>query len=337
MKPTLVLAALLALPLAAQQATPSSHGTQIVVTALGNDHQPAAPIAASQVQLHLNGHADPIAQWAPYGPNQRIDLTVAIDDDTQHLGTGIDDIKTFIRNLPANVAVGVVYLHTGSFEVASGVTLNHAAAASKVRMPSGMRDSSPSPFGSLRDLLRHWPQQPGVRRELVMLSDGREETGVNDQSNHTFQSALATALAGGVVVYTIYASGGTDYAQGQLSNNSLVPDAAQALGQPRGTTIASGTPLSVFRNSNLDAANGSQNLSLLASETGGEGYANGISNSSRLTQYFNDINRRLTSQYRLVFTPNRAKDHGMTKVEVKVSHSHAHITAPKAVFLTPKS
>ncbi|MGH9476393.1 MAG: hypothetical protein ACRD1C_08670 [Terriglobales bacterium] len=334
---TVALAFGLALPVLAHQVAnppPLAPGSeQLVVTALGDHDAPASGIEPQQVQLKEDGHVVPIAKWAPFPSNERLDLAVAIDDDTRNLGTGLDDIKTFIRNLPANVAVGVLYLRTGSFEVAQNFTFNHAAAAKMVRMPSGARNSSPSPFGSLHNLIAHWPYHSGLRRELVMISDGQEEAGENDADNHTYQAAVAAAVAGGVVVYTIYASGGTNYAQGQVPNNVLVPDQSQQMGAlPTGAS----TPLQVFRGSNLTALNGSQNLSLLAAATGGEGYSQGVTSSARLTQYFGDIAHRLAAQYQLVFTPSAAKAHGMTKVEVNVHHRHAQITAPKDIYLTPR-
>lgn len=337
MKLLVFLVLAFALPMAAQQPARNppplpSGTTQLVVTAVGNHDQPAAGIQPAQVRLKVAGHETPLTSWAPFPPTERLDLAIAIDDDTQNMGTGLDDVKTFIRNLPANVAVGVLYLHTGSFAVAQNFTFDHAGAAKMVRMPSGARNSSPSPFGSLLSLLQHWPNHSGLRRELVMISDGQEETGENDASNHTYQSAVAQAVASGVVVYTIYASGGTNYAQGQLPNDTLVPNEAAAEGGVAGPPVGA-TPLTVFRGSNLTALNGSQNLSLLAAITGGEGYSQGITNSARLTQYFNDIALRLASQYQLVFTPPGGNHQGMTKVEVQINHAHAKITAPKDIYL----
>lgn len=315
----------------------AAQGTQLIVTALGKHDQPAAAIAQSQVQVKQGHSVDSILQWAPFPADQRLDLAIAIDEDTQNMSTGLDDVKTFITHLPKNVAVGIVYLHTGSFGVAENFTFDHAAAVQKVRMPSGMRNSSPSPFGSLRDLLHRWPYHSGLRRELVLISDGQEEVGNNGPDNQTVQAAIADAIASGVVVYTIYASGGTHHAEGQVPNNVLVPNEAQA---ETGTAVAtpgmSGTPLGVFRNSNLDVERGSQNLSQLAGDTGGQAYSQGITSSERLTQYFNDIAARLGSQYRLVIQPDTQKPHGMTRIEIKVHHSDAKITAPGWIYLVPK-
>ncbi|MGH9413964.1 MAG: hypothetical protein ACRD0Y_09525 [Terriglobales bacterium] len=325
------LACGLALPMAAQQPAASS-GVQLIVTALGKHGQPAAPIALSQVQVKQGHNQDPILQWAPFPANQRMDVAVAIDEDTTNMRTGLDDVKTFIKKLPANVAVSVVYLHTGSFGVASNFTLDHTAAAQKVRMPSGVHSSSLSPFGSVADLLHRWPRHPGLRRELIMISDGRESAGGNNANSPAVQGAIADAIAGGVVVYTIYASGGKDYAPGQIPNNVMVP---QEPGTPVGTG-AVGTPLGAFRSSNVGQANGSENLSLLASDTGGQAYSQGITSSERLTQYFDDIAARMASQYRLVIQPNTRKPHGMTRIEVKVHHSHAGITVPGWIYLAPQ-
>lgn len=337
MKLLAVFTLALAAPLVAQQPAsnpaPLAPGSvQMVVTALGSDSRPAPAIQPSQVQLKVDGHEVPITAWKPFPASERLDLAIAIDEDTQNMGTGLDDVKTFIKNLPANVAVGILYLHTGSFSVAQNFTFDHAGAARMVRMPSGARNSSPSPFGSLSAVLQHWPYHSGLRRELVMISDGQEETGENDANNHTYQAAVAQAIAGGVIVYTIYASGGTNYTQGQIPNNVLVPSAegADPAAPPYGSA---GTPLGRFRASNLTALNGSNNLSQIAATTGGEGFSQGITSSARLTQYFDEITRRLESQYQLVFTPASGKEQGMTKVEVKVNHTHARIAVAKDIYL----
>lgn len=327
--PVLVLAAALPWVLAqAQQAPSPAAGTRLVVTAVPRGGG-AEPIETAQVEVKQGSHKLSIEHWAPYTSSDRLDLALAIDEDTRGLHSALDDLKTFVTSLPANVAVGIVYFHTATFAVAENFTLDHQAAAAAIRLPSGSPSSSPSPYGSLRALILHWPQHPGVRREVVMISDGEEHAGGNDANNSALQMALGEAVAGNVVVYTIYAAGNEDTSAHEVDNTQLVPDIASNDPSQKQTL----TPVQVFRNSNLDQANGNNNLSQLSKATGGESYSQGITTGSRMTSYFTDISRRLESQYQLTVLPYLSDGNGLVGLKVKINHTDAKVTAPEKIYV----
>lgn len=312
----------------APQPPAANAGTQLVVTAVPQGGG-AEPIQQAQVEVKQGSHKLTIEHWAPYTANDRLDLALAIDEDTHGLNSALDDVKNFVAGLPANVAVGIVYFHTGSFAVAENFTMDHKAAAAAIRLPSGSASSSPSPYGSLSALIEHWPSHPGVRREVIMISDGEEHAGGNDANNRALQQALGEAVARNVVVYTIYAAGNEDNSAHGVDNTQLVPDMAGADPSQK----QADTPLTVFRNSNIDQANGNNNLSQLSKATGGESYSQGITTGSRMTSYFTDISRRLAAQYSLVVLPYLSDDHGVVGVKVKVNHADAKITAPEKIYI----
>lgn len=288
---------------------------QLVVTALLPKGQPAAAITAAQVALHLGSAPAAVADWRPV---PQVDLGVVLDEDTQHLGTGLADLKAFVAHLPASTAVAIVYMHTGVVTIAQALTQDHARAVAALRMPTGAADSSPSPYGSLQDLLARWARHPGRIREMVVLSDGQEHVGGDTGGNVTMEAALQGAVAAGVVVFTIYAPG---------ANTS---DPAAEQGTPLG---AAGKSFSRFGAAALDTNQGGANLAQLSSLTGGEAYAGDASGSLRLTGFLDDITRRLASQYLLTFTPAPGTPTGAVGIKVAINDTKAKITAPKQVFL----
>lgn len=291
----------------------------VIVTALAPHGGELPAITAAQVEVRQGRDSDPVTTWLPCtGDNARLDLAVVLDDDTQHLGTGFDDLKDFIGGLPATTAVALVYMHTSTVTINQALTTDHAKAAQELRMPNGGQSSSPSPYGSLQTLLAKWPAHAGRRREMILISDGEEHAGGNDVNNVTYKTAVADAVRAGVVVYTIYVTGSTD----NMDSGSL--------GVPLG---AAGRGFAALNSSTLDASNGVQNLADLAQATGGEAYSQGTGTPPRLQPFLLEISQRMQSQYILGFTPAPSKDSGLVGLKVAVKGSNARITAPGQIYL----
>ncbi|HXE31685.1 MAG TPA: hypothetical protein VN515_07790 [Terriglobales bacterium] len=334
---SVLLVGLLAMAAAAQQ-------TEVVVTTLP-DHGDALPaIAASQVTVR-QGHAqDPVTGWqACTGANGKLELALMIDDDTRGLNSSMGDLKDFIQNLPPTTLIALVYMNASTVQIAQGPTADHALAISKLRPPKG---SSPSPYGSLEALLDRWKSHAGMRREIIMISDGQEHAGGNDSNNITLKQAVAEAVASGVVVYAIAAG----QAAGPSSAPALQPDPSGAgaspsvfgsgdqmdsgaLGHPFG---AAGRAQTNLGSAQVATNNGLQSLSELAKATGGEVFSegNGVT-PSRLTPYLAQIEQRLRSQYLLAFTP--APGGGkMQGLRIEISGAGAKVVAPTAVIAPKK-
>lgn len=287
---------------------------QMVVTAIPQKGDTAA-ILPAQVDLQQGHSHDAVTNWqAIRGDKAIIELVIALDEDTQHMGGGFNDLKDFINRLPPNVAVALVYLHTAVITITQGFTLNHALVLKQLRMPSGLADSSPSPYGSLQTLLRVWREHPEHAREMVMISDGEEHVGGNTSDNTTYKTALAELVQGGIVSYTVYIPG--------------TPDTPEA-SVPRGR-------FSSLDSSNFSSEQGESNLVEVASDTGGAAYSPGSGGGNRLTGFLDDVLLRLQSQYRLTFTPSLEGNRGMVGVKVELKDSRAHVTAPQKIYL-PKN
>lgn len=327
---------LLAMGATAQQpAVPGEE--QVVVTVLGRKGHTAPAVAQNQVSVQQGHVRDAITGWqALTGADSRVDLGLVIDDDSRALGSRLDDIKSFIASLPPTTAVALVYLRTGTAEIAQPLTLDHARAVKALRVPSGAADVSPSPYGSLRYLLSHWPRHPDRRREMIMLSDGEEHIGGNNSNNTTFQAAVADAVESGVVVYTIYVTGATaPMAANTLENVGV--DNTPEFGTPLGGKGAGTSKLSNLGDNASNTANGSVNLALLSEATGGEAYTQGNVTPTRFKPFLDDIAARLQSQYRLRFTPAAGTPGQLVGIKVEVKDApQAVITAPKQIAL-PKN
>lgn len=313
----ILIGAALGMALAAQS-------TQVVVTVLGKHDGPAPRVTQPQVDVKQGGRHDAITGWAKYGDQDRLDLVLAFDDDSHNMGQRMADIHTFLQALPANVAVALVYFHTGIADIAQPFNLDHARVDQAMRPPTGIDGSSPSPFGSLSNLLGRWPRHPGQRRELIMISDGEEHVGGNNGTNLTFERAIQDAVASGVVVYTIYA--------GAATTGTAAADEATIgeVGAPIGH--AGMAALSNVGNAQSNSANGIANLSELASVTGGQSYAEGMSTPTRFKPCLDDIAARMRDQYALAFTPSDG--HGLTGIHVEIKDlSNASVTAPRQIFV----
>jgi|SRR6185437_485363 len=310
----LALIAGLGIAAAAQQ--PSQ---QIIVTTLPSHGDELPAIAASQVSVQQGHERDAVLSWQPCtGVNAPLELGIVIDDDTQGLGSSMDDLKAFIKGLPPTTAVALVYMHTSTVSIVQALTTNHEVAVQHLRMPNGGASSSPSPYGSLQTLMAKWPRHAGRRREMIFISDGEEHNGGNDANNITFKTAVQDAVASNIVVYTIFVSGAADNMD---SGGAGVPLGAAGAGFAR------------LASSQIQTNNGSQNLGVLAEATGGVAYAQGDGTPTRLEQFLKDIGERLSNQYTLGITPAPSKGDAMVGLKVEVKDAKAKITAPKQIVV----
>ncbi|MGH9520595.1 MAG: hypothetical protein ACRD2D_13140, partial [Terriglobales bacterium] len=216
-------------------------------------------------------------------------------------------------------------------QIAQTFTFDHARVAAELRAPTG--GASPSPYGSLQALLAKWPRHPDRRREVIMISDGEEHLGGNNSTNITFEHAMAAAVAGGVVVYSIYVKGAPEQSAGDSSGN---PNYNEGTATPG----LSGDPMGAmgrnqqgkFAGGRFDTPNGIANLASLSNETGGQGFAQGTQTPTRFEPFLSDIGAMLQAQYDLQYTPMPGSGTVGIKIEIKDLHG-AHVFSPRSVWL----
>ena len=81
------------------------------------------------------------------------------------LGLQFSDIAKFILEQPASTAIGVGYMRNGTVFTVQNMTTDHALAAKSLRLPIGP-GASTSPYLSLADLMKRWPETSD-RREIL--------------------------------------------------------------------------------------------------------------------------------------------------------------------------
>src|SRR5580704_6639252 len=283
-------------PAAAQQAAPQQDSTQqasssgdvpvhMVVTVQPRHGGDAPALAADDVKVFQRKSQDPVTSWVPLqGDRAGLQLFILIDDSSRAtLALQYSSLVEFIKDQPASTAIGVGYMRNGTVFTAQNLTTDHALAAKALRLPIG-NGAYASPYLSLGDLMKRWPESSD-RREILMITSGIDPLGGgfrNDPyTNPYLQTAVDRAQQGGFIVYSIYEPG--------------------FAGGGRGfRTILSQTGLDV-----------------VSQRTGGEAYYLGFGSPVDITPYLRDVSERLKHQYGLTFMAKSTKKPTLEPVKVK--------------------
>ena len=272
----------------------------MVVTVEARHGNNPPDITKDDVMVYEGKNRDQVTDWAPaQGDHAGLEFFILIDDSaSMTLGSQLEDIRQFITSQAPTTLVGIAYMQNGTAEIVQNPTTDHAQAAKALRLPQGVIGAQASPYFSLQDLIKRWPQS-NARREVFMVSDGIDWYGGTMQDDPYVDAAITDAQRAGVIVYDIYMPG-----QGHESH-------------------------SYWR-----AYWGQIYLSQLADETGGESYYIGFSGAPvSFAPYLDTINHRLSHQYFLGFTPQPQKKAGMKRVRLQTEVPNAELTAASQVYV----
>jgi hypothetical protein len=293
------LAAMVSVPALAEKLT--GHGKVIVTVT--NKADKGAPITVPEKDLtvKVDGKTAMISHWeAATNPLQ---VVLLIDNSSwSSLGTQMNDIKDFIRSLPAEAEVGVAYMQNGQAVFSSPLTKDKEAAVRGLHLPSGTPGGSASPYFCLSDLAKHWPSKDmDARREVIMITNGVDNYHPRfDPEDPYVKSAVRDSLKAGLVVYSIY---------------------WHSMGVPGGAYFSS---------------TGQSLLLQVSDATGGVAYWQGLSNPVSFRPYFKEMKQRFGEQYNLEFSaPMYGKKAYVANLKVKARTEGAKITAPDRVWFTP--
>jgi hypothetical protein len=169
-----------------------------------------------------------------------------------------------------------------------------------------------SPYFCLSDLAKHWPSTDReARREVVMVTDGREPYSQGYDPNNTYvQAATNDSTRAGLVVYSIY------WSRWNRANS------------PSGDMYGKETALF-----SAEASDGQNYLITLTRATGGFSYGYGIGNPLSIKSYLDDIALRLEHQYKLSFTARLDDKPEIKSIKLKAGGIAAEIAAPEQVFI----
>ena len=272
----------------------------IVVTALG-PHGGDVPVLNREDVMVYEGHdRDTVTDWVPaQGEHAALELFLLIDDaSSTSLGSQLDDLRQFVSSQPPSTAVGIAYMQNGTAQVLQNPTNDHAQAATKLRLPLGQITANASPYFSLSDLVKRWPQD-NARHEVVMITDGIDRFYGTGPADPYVDTAVEDAQRAGVIVFGIYAPGvGRDNA-------------------------------SYWR-----FWWGQNYLSRVADQTGGQSYYIGFTGAAvTFAPYLDDIARRLSHQYWLGFLAKPQKKAGMQRIRIRTEVPHVELVAQDQVYV----
>ena len=214
------------------------------------------------------------------GDNAALQLFILIDDTLDsHVGNNLSDIREFIGAQPATTLIGVGYMSNAGVNIAQNFTPDHALAAKALRLPRGNLSTMDSPYLSLINLVKSWPQQ-NVRREVLMVTDGIDR----------LRGEKPTASQLGPRFGPVYHS---------MPTMSPDVNSASEISQRYNVIVHSLYAIGVGRSarSSWDLQIGLSGLSKLADETGGECFSLGTSNAVSFKPYLERLQKTLPLAY----------------------------------------
>jgi hypothetical protein len=301
LKVMLVLIAALAssLALRAQEGAATGVPAHLVVTVEARHGKDVPVIHREDVMAHQGKENATVTDWLPLqGDHAGLEFFVLLDDaSSTSLGSQLEDLRQFILGQPATTSIGVGYMRNGTVDIVQNFTTDHAAAAKSLRLPFGNTGAFASPYLSIVDLIKRWPES-AVRREILMVSDGIDRFGGGGPADPYVDSAVEQAQKAGVIVFTIYATGVGHWGHSFWRMNW-----------------------------------GQNYLAQVADETGGESYFLGLGTPVSFSPYLDDLSHRLNHQYLLTFLAKPEKKAGLQQVRLRTEVPNAELVSADRVWV----
>lgn len=270
---------------------------QMVVTVQARKGKTVPEVTKDDAMVHQGRDRRKTLDWVPLqGERAGLQLFVLIDDSANFsLGSKLDEIRDFIQAQPASTKVGVAYMQNGTARVLQELTNDHGAAAKAVRLPLGSAGGGASPYFSLQDLIKRWPEA-NERREVLMITDGVDRYWGNKSGNTYVGTSLDQAQRAGVLVYSIYTPG--------------------------------------IRRGGFGRLNWGQNyLSQIGDGSGAEAYYLGNGAPVSFRPYLDDLSDKLNHQYLLTFQAKPEKKAGLQAVKVTTEVPNAQLLHASQVYV----
>jgi hypothetical protein len=290
----------LSLALRAQEGAATGVPAHLVVTVEARHGKDVPMIHREDVMAYQGKERGTVTDWLPLqGDHAGLEFFVLLDDaSSTSLGSQLEDIRQFILGQPATTSIGVGYMRDGTVDIVQNLTSDHAAAAKSLRLPFGSTGAIASPYFSVVDLLKRWPEG-AVRREILMVSDGIDRYGGGGPAEDPYvNSAIEAAQKAGVIIFTIYANGVGHWGHSFWRMNW-----------------------------------GQNYLAQIADETGGESYFLGLGTPVSFSPYLDDLSHRLNHQYLLTFLAKPEKKAGLQAVKLRTEVPNAELVSADRVWV----
>jgi hypothetical protein len=303
-----------------QEASTATAEVHLVITdaALRSDVEPP-PLTKDDVKVKKGKEPLNVTQVIPAkGESGALELTILIDDTLDSsVGNSLTDIKNFVSAQPKGTVIAVAYMSNAGFKMAQNFTADRDLAVKALRLPRGTLSTMDSPYLSLIELVKAWPQHK-VRREVVMVSDGIDRLrGVQPQ-------------LGGPGFGTVYHS---------MPTISSDADRASEMSQRYNVIVYPIYALGVGRaaRSSWDLQIGLSGLTKIADETGGECFSLSISQAVSFQPYLERLQKLMENQYYIVFQAVPGKKAGFISVNVSTELPNSELLAPDNVWVSAGS
>jgi hypothetical protein len=197
----------------------------------------------------------------------------------------------------------VGYMRNGVVQIAQNLTSDHDQAARAIRLPRASSGAYGSPYLSVIDLMKRWPEGSN-RREIIMISDGIDR--FRGGSRHRglgfispdVDSASAVAQRTGTIIHTIFTRG-----VGRRGGNFW------------------------------EITNGQNSLAKLSDETGGESFFLGTQNPVSFRPYLESLERSLDNRYLLEFNAVPGKKSGLQYVKLTTEVAGVELDSADSVWV----
>lgn len=297
-----LLGASLALP--AFAAPEQSGQGQVVVTVMHKGQESGGiNLQQQNIELKVDGKQSNITNLTPAkGPDSPLELVLLIDASARtSLGTQLDDVAGFVKEMPANTKMAIAYMENGRAAFGGPLSSDAPQVLNALHLPGGSPGQSSSPYFCLSDLAKNWPSHdPNARREVVMITDGIDYYQPRLDLNDPYvQSAIEDSVRAGLVVYSFYWKN-----RGRIDNSAYESNAGQSL------------------------------LSEVTQATGGNSYWEGTGNPVSFDPFFKDLRQRFQNQYRVSFSSPLKGKPQIQRFSLKVNEPEAKVTAPQQVFVS---
>jgi len=130
------------------------------VTAVGKKNTAPPEIKKDDVKLYQGKENLQIANWRR---GETLFIAVLIDDSLDpRVASNFNDLKAFFMAQSPSTYIAVAYSRNGTAAVVQDFTNDHALAGKALRLPLGAGGAFTSPYLSVQDWMKRWPDNGAI-------------------------------------------------------------------------------------------------------------------------------------------------------------------------------